>query len=179
MFSKQKARLANKKTKSKVNVITRMEEPYVPFFRGKLPHLIISSSLVLLCVILALAIMVSIIAYRISVKVAINQYDKNSVLLQKFGPIFTSLTAALINLICILIFNMFYTRLAFYLTERELPRTQTEFENSLTLKMYLFQFVNYYSSIFYIAFFKGKFIGYPGKSNNSNVELVEECPTGL
>lgn len=29
--------------------------------------------------------------------------------------------------------------------------------------MFLFQFVNYYSSCFYVAFFKGKFVGYPGK----------------
>lgn len=48
-----------------------------------------------------------------------------------------------------------------YLTP-ELPRTQTDYENSLTMKMFLFQFVNYYSSCFYIAFFKGKFVGYPG-----------------
>uniref|UniRef100_A0A8C9U444 Anoctamin n=1 Tax=Scleropages formosus TaxID=113540 RepID=A0A8C9U444_SCLFO len=39
----------------------------------------------------------------------------------------------------------------------------TEYENSLTLKMFLFQFVNYYSSCFYIAFFKGKLVGFPGK----------------
>ncbi len=45
----------------------------------------------------------------------------------------------------------------------ELPRTKTEYENSLTLKMFLFQFVNYYSSCFYIAFFKGKVVGYPGQ----------------
>lgn len=44
----------------------------------------------------------------------------------------------------------------------ELPRTQSDYENSLTMKMFLFQFVNYYSSCFYIAFFKGKFVGYPG-----------------
>lgn len=44
-------------------------------------------------------------------------------------------------------------------------RTQTEFDDSLTLKIYLFQFVNYYASIFYIAFFKGKFIGRPGNYN--------------
>lgn len=37
-----------------------------------------------------------------------------------------------------------------------MPRTQTEYDDSLTLKMYLLQFVNCYSSIFYIAFFKGK-----------------------
>lgn len=28
--------------------------------------------------------------------------------------------------------------------------------------MFLFQFVNYYSSCFYIAFFKGKAVGFPG-----------------
>lgn len=37
-----------------------------------------------------------------------------------------------------------------------------EYENRLTMKMFLFQFVNYYSSCFYVAFFKGKFVGYPG-----------------
>lgn len=55
-----------------------------------------------------------------------------------------------------------YTWLAERLTEVELLRTQTEFDDSLTLKIYLLQFVNYYASIFYIAFFKGKFVGYPG-----------------
>lgn len=41
-------------------------------------------------------------------------------------------------------------------------KTQTEFENQLTLKIFIFQFVNFYSSIFYIAFVKGTLIGYPG-----------------
>jgi anoctamin-7 len=41
-------------------------------------------------------------------------------------------------------------------------RTQTEFDDNLTFKAFIFQFVNFYSSIFYIAFFKGRFVGYPG-----------------
>lgn len=45
----------------------------------------------------------------------------------------------------------------------ELLRTQTEFDESLTIKIYLFQFVNYYTSIIYIAFLKGKNVGYPAK----------------
>ena len=44
----------------------------------------------------------------------------------------------------------------------EIPKTHLEYENKRTTKMYLFQFVNYYSSCFYVAFFKGKFVGYPG-----------------
>jgi anoctamin-1 len=159
-----------------VNLITRLQEPYIPFLKGKLPHIIVSTSLVLLCITLAFGIMGSIIAYRISVKLAINSSDSMSAKLQIYGPILTSLTAAFINLICILAFNQIYMRLAFYLTEREMPRTVTEFDNSLTLKMYLFQFVNYYSSIFYIAFFKGKFVGHPGEPN---IAIAEQCPTGL
>lgn len=41
-------------------------------------------------------------------------------------------------------------------------RTQTEFDDNLTFKVFIFQFINFYSSIFYIAFFKGRFVGYPG-----------------
>lgn len=69
-----------------------------------------------------------------------------------------------------------------FLTPRcptELPRTKTDYENSLTLKMFLFQFVNYYSSCFYIAFFKGKAVGFPGdpvyimgKYRNEEVRLL-------
>ena len=44
----------------------------------------------------------------------------------------------------------------------EMQKTQTEFDENLTVKVFIFHFVNYYSSIFYIAFFKGRFVGYPG-----------------
>lgn len=66
---------------------------------------------------------------------------------------------------CILLLNYVYDYIAHRLTEMELPRTQSEFDDSLTLKVYIFQFVNYYSCIFYIAFLKGKFVGYPKKYN--------------
>jgi anoctamin-7 len=42
--------------------------------------------------------------------------------------------------------------------EIEFHRTDSMYEDALTIKMYLFQFVNYYSSIFYIAFFKGRLV---------------------
>lgn len=52
-----------------------------------------------------------------------------------------------------------------YLTELEYHRTQTEFDDSLILKIYLLEFINYYASIFYIAFYKGKNIGTPRSYN--------------
>lgn len=78
---------------------------------------------------------------------------------------FVPITAGLINLVCILILNYLYNHLAEWLTEMELQRTQTEYDESLTLKIYMFQFINYYSCLFYITFLKGKFVGYPAKYN--------------
>ncbi|CAG2057179.1 unnamed protein product [Timema podura] len=75
-------------------------------------------------------------------------------------------------------FSQLYDWLAVRLTEMELLRTQTEFEDSLTLKIYLFQFVNFYTSIFYIAFLKGKFVGYPSKYNRIFKYRQEECSPG-
>lgn len=89
-------------------------------------------------------------------------------------------TAGLINLVCIIVLNFVYDRLAVWLTEKEFLRTQTEFDDSLTLKIYMFQFVNYYSSIFYIAFIKGKFVGYPAKYNRIFGFRQEEVrPSGV
>lgn len=65
-----------------------------------------------------------------------------------------------------------------YYFQIELLRTQTEFDDSLTLKIYLLEFVNYYASIFYIAFFKGKFTGYPGNYNRFLGFRQEECGPG-
>lgn len=88
-------------------------------------------------------------------------------------------TAAILNLLVITILNYVYDYLAVFLTNIEYRRTQTEYDESLTLKIYLFQFVNYYSSIFYIAFLKGKFIGYPSKYNRIFSLRQEECsPAG-
>lgn len=38
----------------------------------------------------------------------------------------------------------------------EMHRTQTEFEDAFTFKVFIFQFVNFYASPVYIAFFKGR-----------------------
>lgn len=75
--------------------------------------------------------------------------------------ILISVMAAVFDLICILGLNYAYETLSFWLTDKEFHRTQKDFDDSLIMKMYVFQFLNYYSSFFYIAFFKGRFIGTP------------------
>jgi anoctamin-7 len=64
------------------------------------------------------------------------------------------------------------------LTEWEMHRTQTEFEDNLTLKVFVFQFCNFYSSIFYIGFFKGRFVGYPGHYTKFFGLRNEACGNG-
>ena len=88
-----------------------------------------------------------------------------------------SISGAIFQLVCVVGLNFVYERLAKLFTDwgnslcmiwaplirhsilcssPELHRTQTDYDDSLIVKVYLFQFVNFYSFIFYIAFFKGK-----------------------
>lgn len=84
--------------------------------------------------------------------------------------------AAVIDLIFIKCLNFFYQKMALWLTKKELHRTQSEFDNSFTIKIFLFQFINYYSAFFYIAFVKGRFVGNPSAYtrvfNNHRLEEV-------
>lgn len=88
------------------------------------------------------------------------------------------ITAGILDLIVISILDLVYSNLAVRLTNYEYCRTQTEYDESLTIKNYVFQFVNYYSSLFYIAFLKGKFVGYPSKYNRIFTFRQEECNPG-
>ena len=83
---------------------------------------------------------------------------------------------ALINLVVILILQYFYEILAIWLTNAELHRTDKTYEASLTIKMFLFQFVNYYASIFYIALIKPLILYKPTYLDRHSKALrFEEC----
>lgn len=128
----------------------------------------------LLQVFLVLATTFAVIIYRMSLNAAYNIYGHRDSITYRITVL--PMTGAAINLVIIKILNYFYYHIAVYLTEKELHRTQGEYDESLSLKIYLFQFVNYYSSIFYIALIKGKFIGYPAKYNRIFRFRQEECP---
>ncbi|XP_060532347.1 anoctamin-1-like isoform X2 [Cylas formicarius] len=166
-------RLSNAKRR-KLNVVTQLQEPVVPFWRVKLPSIILSFTVALFWVFIALGVVVGVVIYRMSLLTSDTLYNDRS----SFRIYVVPVTAGVINLVCIVVLNMAYDRLAVWLTEMELQRTQTEFDDSLALKIYMFQFVNYYSSIFYIAFFKGKFVGYPSKYNKVFGYRQEECNPG-
>uniref|UniRef100_A0A8K9XUB8 Anoctamin n=1 Tax=Oncorhynchus mykiss TaxID=8022 RepID=A0A8K9XUB8_ONCMY len=88
-------------------------------------------------------------------------------------------TAVIINLVVILILDEIYGAVAVWLTELEIPRTESNFEQHLILKAFLLKFMNAYAPIFYVAFFKGRFAGRPGDYVYVfNDYRMEECAPG-
>eukprot|EP00061_Rhincodon_typus_P007333 g28932.t1 len=71
------------------------------------------------------------------------------------APRIASITGSVVNLLVILLLARVYTSLAHLLTRWEMHRTQSKYEDAFTFKVFVFQFINFYSSPIYIAFFKG------------------------
>ena len=66
------------------------------------------------------------------------------------GPIITSIIQAIV----IVVLNIVYQMIATYLNDLENHRTDTAYEDNLIAKVFIFQFVNSYAALFYIAFVK-------------------------
>ncbi|KAK0395416.1 hypothetical protein QR680_001269 [Steinernema hermaphroditum] len=149
----------------RLNPVTQEVEPYLPIAQ-RILRLLGSGFTVVFFLCLVVAFVVGIIIYRTIVMQVFATMDDSY--FQSNAVILTSVTSASINLIIILILNYFYSWLALKLTAWECPRTQSEFDNSYTLKVFLFQFINFYSSLFYIAFFKGRLSGVPGNRDRTH-----------
>ncbi|XP_055540027.1 anoctamin-5-like isoform X2 [Wyeomyia smithii] len=169
------ARLKNSK-KTIFNIVTGTQEPSPPFWSKRFPSFLYSYSVIFLFIILAVAAVFGIVVYRMSLMTSRNIYGTPDTVSSKL--VLLPATAAVINLLISTVLNYVYDYVAVCMTDKEYRRTQSEYNESLTLKIYLFQFINYYSSIFYIAFIKGKFPGYPAKYNRILTLRQEECSPG-
>lgn len=148
-------------TTLKRNEVTGKMEPYVPKLQlySRLAGVL---SIIIFMIFLVIAAVVGVVVYRAAVFASLS--GNNDKKIQTRARIITSATAALLNLLAINLLKFLYSKLAVWLTDWENPPTRTDYEDSFTWKMYLFQFVNTYASIFYIAFFKsGLVVGTPGR----------------
>uniref|UniRef100_A0AAQ5XRE7 Anoctamin n=1 Tax=Amphiprion ocellaris TaxID=80972 RepID=A0AAQ5XRE7_AMPOC len=136
------------------NPVTGAEEPYFP--EQKRLNRTLTSCMVII-------IMVGTPCSRLHISAAVR---------------ITSITASVLNLVVILLLSKVYIALARVLTRWEMHRTQTKYEDMFILKVFIFQFVNFYSSPVYIAFFKGRFVGYPGNYNTMFGVRNEDCGAG-
>uniref|UniRef100_A0AC35U007 Anoctamin n=1 Tax=Rhabditophanes sp. KR3021 TaxID=114890 RepID=A0AC35U007_9BILA len=164
-------------TQKRVNPITKELELYMPTTLKFLKK-IVSGVFFLFIMALALAFILGILVYRMILMGTFHTYEKTT-FLHNYGLIIIFATTAIMNLIFVLVMNLIYHRVAYKLTCWECPRTQSEFDNSYTLKVFLFEFINCYSSFFYIAFIKGRFSGVPGADVPGSIYIgghrVENC----
>uniref|UniRef100_A0A3Q4HXG3 Anoctamin n=1 Tax=Neolamprologus brichardi TaxID=32507 RepID=A0A3Q4HXG3_NEOBR len=95
-----------------------------------------------------------------------------------FAGTIANISSSIVNLGLILLMGQVYTALAEQLTKWEMHRTQTQYDNAFIFKVFIFQFVNFYSSPFYVAFFKGRFVGYPTNYGTLFGMRNEDCGAG-
>ncbi|EDO49855.1 predicted protein, partial [Nematostella vectensis] len=155
------------------NPVTGILEPHFPDEKRK-PRLFSGIAIVFTMVSLVLVFMVGVIVYKLLVYRPLARNPST----RAYALQIANSTGAFVNLTIIMILSRVYERVALALTHWEMHRTQTEYEDSLTFKVFVFQFANFYSSIFYVAFFKGKLVGYPGHYRRLFGLRQEECSPG-
>ncbi|XP_046403145.1 anoctamin-5-like isoform X2 [Ischnura elegans] len=155
---------------------TKKNKLYFPTWNKAL-RIFTAASVVFFMVTVVVAALIGVIMYKVAISSALYFTDDDYV--KSNSKNLTSLTAAIINLIIILLLKLVYDRIAIWLTNLENPKTQSDYETSYTFKVFVFEFFNCYSSLFYIAFFKGRFYTYPGDQGMSNLHLAQDtCDSG-
>nr|XP_046239776.1 anoctamin-1a isoform X2 [Scatophagus argus] len=106
------------------------------------------------------AIVFGVILYRISIKAALHISTYPAARSNIRATVKT--TAAIINLIIIIILDEIYGIIARWLNTLEVPKTDKSFEERLIFKTFILKFVNAFTPIVYLAFFRGRLVGRPG-----------------
>uniref|UniRef100_A0A672NZ57 Anoctamin n=1 Tax=Sinocyclocheilus grahami TaxID=75366 RepID=A0A672NZ57_SINGR len=146
-------------------------------WRDRLPGYLINISSILFMFGVTCSAVFSVIIYRITISALMAMSPDPEV--KSNVRVTVTATAVIINLVVILILDEIYGMVAAWLTELEIPKTETNFEERLILKAFLLKFMNAYAPIFYVAFFKGRFAGHPGDYVYVfNDYRMEECAPG-
>uniref|UniRef100_A0A3P8N5H3 Anoctamin n=1 Tax=Astatotilapia calliptera TaxID=8154 RepID=A0A3P8N5H3_ASTCA len=111
-------------------------------------------------IIVTFVIVFGVILYRISIRAALHMSSHPVVRYNIRATVKT--TAAIINLIIIIILDEIYGAIARWLTRLEVPKTDKSFEERLIFKTFILKFVNAFTPIVYLAFFRGRLVGRPG-----------------
>jgi len=93
---------------------------------------------------------------------------------RRVESIFGSIVGGIINAIVIMFFNGVWRKVADYLTNWENHRTYTSYQDQLIFKIFMFQFVNSYTSLYYMAFFKN----YNHLWFSNQMDLIDSCGVG-
>ena len=108
-------------------------------------------------------------SFRLYIFIKIQVFPKSDTLKLVFGDV----GSIVINTCLIMLFNFIYKKIAIALTKWENYRTKTEYEDALILKLFAFEFVNSYGSLFYLAYFRN--IPYSGGYFGIGPEYTDKC----
>ncbi|XP_031420184.1 anoctamin-1a isoform X4 [Clupea harengus] len=129
--------------------------------KDRFPAYMTNVVMMLLMIGVTFAIVFGVILYRISTKAALHMSSNPTT--RSNVRLTVKATAAIINLVVILILDEVYGAVARWLTVLEVPKTDKSFEERLIFKTFILKFVNAFTPIIYIAFFRGRLVGRPGK----------------
>ncbi|KAM4572726.1 anoctamin-1 isoform 2-T2 [Odontesthes bonariensis] len=129
--------------------------------QDRLPAYMTNIVMMLLMIGVTFAIVFGVILYRISTKAALHM--SSNPMTRNHVQLTVKTTAAIINLVVILILDEVYGAVARWLTVLEVPKTDKSFEERLIFKTFILKFVNAFTPIIYIAFFRGRLVGRPGR----------------
>uniref|UniRef100_A0A7N4P3N4 Anoctamin n=1 Tax=Sarcophilus harrisii TaxID=9305 RepID=A0A7N4P3N4_SARHA len=149
------------------NPVTGLKEPYFPP-KTRLSRMVTGS----------MAILIMVRNWELGGKHGMASIPGNQAVTALQAGNIANISSTFLNLVLILLMGKVYTSLAEQLTRWEMHRTQTLHEDAFTFKVFIFQFVNFYSSPFYVAFFKGRFVGYPGQYGTLLGMRNEDCGPG-
>uniref|UniRef100_A0A8D0AMK7 Anoctamin n=1 Tax=Sander lucioperca TaxID=283035 RepID=A0A8D0AMK7_SANLU len=125
----------------------------------RLPAYLTTVVTMVFMILVTFAIVFGVILYRISIKAALHMStysDQSNIRATVKG------TAAVINLVVIIILDEVYAAIARWLTALEVPKTDKSFEDRLIFKTFILKFANAFTPIVYLAFFRGRLVGRPG-----------------
>ncbi|XP_072223860.1 anoctamin-7 isoform X1 [Leuresthes tenuis] len=157
------------------NPVTGVKEPYFPE-KARLSRMFTGSMVIILMLCVVIIFLVTVVMCRGIISVMM--YHTGSPVLRTEAGTIANISSSIVNLGLILLMGQVYTALAEQLTKWEMHRTQTQYDNAFIFKVFIFQFVNFYSSPFYVAFFKGRFVGYPTNYGTLFGMRNEDCGPG-
>ncbi|XP_019713375.1 anoctamin-1a isoform X2 [Hippocampus comes] len=126
----------------------------------RLPAYLTTVAMMAFMISVTFAIVFGVVLYRITIKTALHVSSYPAARENVRATVKT--TAAIINVIIIIILDEIYGAVARWLTVLEVPKTDKSFEERLIFKTFVLKFVNAFTPIVYLAFFRGRLVGRPG-----------------
>ncbi|KAF9179817.1 Anoctamin-7 [Haplosporangium sp. Z 767] len=145
---RERARPEFRPTATRISPVTGKRELYYPRYR-QLMSIVISVVVVLISIAIVIVSVGSLMVFNIWLR-----NDPTDPRGNRLSSTVVSVITAVLNLVVIMTLGTIYARLAKILTDNENHRRLTQYEDALIIKRFLFDFVNFYSSLVYIGYFK-------------------------